>query len=678
MATRFYYDSATSPSVSPSFSAEWDTTPSAIRRVLNAARGSSALADFSANEISSSTSNLDILIAQFVSEPIGVTNFNGMTIKGRIRAFETNALANHRAQVIVKLVPGDGSGSGTVVYAGDLTTGSTDPTSEFVLDVLTNRQFPRGASVNCANVTSANGDRIVVEVGYRAHNTRSNIFGAAIRIGENDATPLPEDETTTTDNHPWIEFSGTIEAYSVPVEKSASDSGVVSGSETATVAASRTANDSGTVSSAEVATTNAAIASSDTGTVSGADATAIAAQIAASDSGSVTGTESVSIAEFLDKNTEDAGVVSGAESVGIAASVPASDSGAISGSESAATTAQVSRADSGIVAAAESFSINVRATDAGVVHGVDVASLTNVTSRADAGIITGSEAASVTAAIPKSDSGVVSSSDVVSLAVSRTVVDGGIVGGAEAASTSTSRTVIDSGGVTGAEQVSVAASSTVVDSASIMVDDAASVLVAGLEKSASDSGTVAASETAFTSAAQQRLDSGVVSIAESVSINKNEEPVSAHDSGIVSTEESLGIVARINPWLPGEPGNTINSFEDAWVDALTPVSDSGSVTVAESVFVQKIGEPLHVADSGQIGALESASVRAYIQVNVVENIGSDEFVSRVWVELLTPTGQAHQPGVFLPGSAGGIFAAGGTLAVVGLGTPGINYESGGS
>ena len=204
--TRLYLPSTGTPSVSPAFDAEWDITASAVRRSAVTTRISSAQTTFSAGSISGALQ--DALAVQYVSAPIAAGPITG-TVKGQIRATRAGSLGGApggiRAQIIVRVVSNDGSTFRGTLYAGDLDTTSTDdPASEFASSD-TNRTFPRGAPVTVSTVSAQTNDRIVIEVGARRQGSLA--AAASLTLGDDSATDLPEDETTTTANNPWVEFS---------------------------------------------------------------------------------------------------------------------------------------------------------------------------------------------------------------------------------------------------------------------------------------------------------------------------------------------------------------------------------------------------------------------------------------------------------------------------------------
>ncbi len=209
MATRIYLPaSGYSPApISPAFDAGWEKTSSAGRRRSATVKGASPMATSTVN--ADGAVNGDTLFTQYVFGPIAAQTISG-TLKGQIRAYESAASLDARAQVLAKVVSGDGGTVRGTLLAMD-TAGLA---SEFDAGtgLLENRQFPRGGAVALTNVAAQAGDWIVVELGCRQH--ASSLFkSASLRYGEAAGTDLAEDEITTADNAPWLEFSMTIEMH---------------------------------------------------------------------------------------------------------------------------------------------------------------------------------------------------------------------------------------------------------------------------------------------------------------------------------------------------------------------------------------------------------------------------------------------------------------------------------
>ncbi len=206
MATRFYFhnnSSFTAP-VSPSFSTEWEKTSGATRLGLlpdtdNFYSAADPLTNVSGSE-NVATQPYDVLIRQYVSPPLAAATVISGTVKGQILVSETNAAADYCRAVVVKVVSRDGETlRGTL-----LDEFPSNLTSEFATS-KTNRYFPPSSSLSTVNAQA--GDRIVVEIGFRSFNTVTSSYSANFRLGSNATSDLPEDETSTTDANPWIEFS---------------------------------------------------------------------------------------------------------------------------------------------------------------------------------------------------------------------------------------------------------------------------------------------------------------------------------------------------------------------------------------------------------------------------------------------------------------------------------------
>jgi len=113
------------------------------------------------------------------------------------------------AQTTIRVVSPGGTVRGTLLELHN----EAAPVSEFAT-VLTNRRFPLawadpGAALT--PVVAQQGDLLIVEIGARATNASTGNLGYVIDFGANAAGDLAEDETSTAQLCPWIEFSQDIE-----------------------------------------------------------------------------------------------------------------------------------------------------------------------------------------------------------------------------------------------------------------------------------------------------------------------------------------------------------------------------------------------------------------------------------------------------------------------------------
>lgn len=212
MATRFYLPSTGAAAISPAYSSRWENAGVANRKAMVKSRISSAMASVTSNAHPGTTSNQDYAVAQYVYGPIGAQTITG-TIKGRVRALESATSANVRAYMVVRIVNSSGVEQAELFFGPDSTL-TGNPTSEFATS-LTSRRFPWNNTVGTLTGTltsgsSANGDYLVIEFGGRFHNASLSNRTFSLNFGDDNATDLPEDETTTAANNPWVEFSFDI------------------------------------------------------------------------------------------------------------------------------------------------------------------------------------------------------------------------------------------------------------------------------------------------------------------------------------------------------------------------------------------------------------------------------------------------------------------------------------
>jgi hypothetical protein len=207
--TRAYYGGRawSNSSFTPAPAPGWERQGIYSRYHLEPTKKGTAFATKSANP--SHFNGEDILVGQFISPPVAAQTITG-TVKGQIRVREGFESQDLRAQLVIRVIAPDGTVRGTLV---DFSTNALS--SEFAADAgLPNRKFPLAAisPVTMTSVAAQAGDRIVVEVGARAHATGGGGPGDSIqfRFGDASATDLAEDETTTQDHNPWIEFSNSI------------------------------------------------------------------------------------------------------------------------------------------------------------------------------------------------------------------------------------------------------------------------------------------------------------------------------------------------------------------------------------------------------------------------------------------------------------------------------------
>jgi hypothetical protein len=210
MATRLYLAHTDVPAVSPTFDASWESSASAVRRAADEAKAALLSTGTFVNAavataLNSPAGAVDIALAQFTTAPLSGSQTISGAIKGQLRALESNAAADLRAQVVIWVRTSAGAVRGTLLAsdAGALANEWGTAT--------TNRKFPRGSPATPTSVAAQDGDRIVIELGYRKHeNAVTSRTGTIVYGGDAVTSNLPEDESTTTQLVPWIEFADNL------------------------------------------------------------------------------------------------------------------------------------------------------------------------------------------------------------------------------------------------------------------------------------------------------------------------------------------------------------------------------------------------------------------------------------------------------------------------------------
>lgn len=204
MPTRFYFDSVTTPAISPNFDANWEQTGQAVRRRLQYKQTLStvsALTDFSVTIPITTTQ--DILVAQFISDPIGyglnIMAQNWSMVVGKC-AENANTNNAHLA-FSLRILSNDG---GTV--RGTLRSSFTT-ISEFPLIASAATRIIAAAS--CTPLVSQAGDRICLEVGIRANGPTAAGSGQ-MRFGTAGGSDFALTTALTTDLNGWSEFEQNL------------------------------------------------------------------------------------------------------------------------------------------------------------------------------------------------------------------------------------------------------------------------------------------------------------------------------------------------------------------------------------------------------------------------------------------------------------------------------------
>lgn len=165
----------------------------------------------------------EALVIQFVSPPLAAQTIANNPIRSQYRGTEVNANNNQKPAYKLYLIDKTGAAvSGGTLHALKV---SSNLSGEFPTSTLTNKS--NDSTMTLGPITCSAGDRIVCEVGAGGLPTASGgVQGHnfTISIGEDSATDLANDETTTTADNPWVEFATDTLVFmrSYPIQRHAS------------------------------------------------------------------------------------------------------------------------------------------------------------------------------------------------------------------------------------------------------------------------------------------------------------------------------------------------------------------------------------------------------------------------------------------------------------------------
>lgn len=206
MATRHYLQSSGSPDISPTVDAGWErTSPNFVRRKSSTTKASTAMASVSHTD-SNQGANEDVVLFQFISDEVyEPVTFSG-TVRLQIRAQETDSNNNMFTDFGVRAVSADGTTDLGTILAITRDGTEINPAS---LQSRSHSTTPSG--------TIASAFRLLMEVGAGGDpGGASPTHSFTLRVGDTAGSDLANDDTSTTDNNPYIEFSQTLTIYTAP------------------------------------------------------------------------------------------------------------------------------------------------------------------------------------------------------------------------------------------------------------------------------------------------------------------------------------------------------------------------------------------------------------------------------------------------------------------------------
>lgn len=190
-------------SISPAFGAGWGTTTNADRLKMVRTRISSAMT--TKNGAGNAAIDKQLLRQYILEEALAAQTISG-SIKGVMRCVSTNLGVGFLA-VRVAICASDGTNVRELLSIQSSTNTGAQPPGFAVS--LTNRRLEQGNddfALDLTSTASNAGDFLIVELGYDDPSSNTGRFGS-ISFGDDSASDLPEDESTTTADNPWVEFT---------------------------------------------------------------------------------------------------------------------------------------------------------------------------------------------------------------------------------------------------------------------------------------------------------------------------------------------------------------------------------------------------------------------------------------------------------------------------------------
>lgn len=206
MATRFYLSSSSSAPMLPADvyinvapTSSWQETAALVhRRCSEGWKRSTAMTSIAST--SSATSPETHATARFFSDPLEAQTISG-TVSGQIRCLESASAGTGTVAIGIRVITPAGTVRGTLL---NVTGAALDYATS-----LTNRSIAGPSSSTAVALTSTAvtaGDVIEIVLGTRDVDTNAS-RSYTINIGDNAGSDLAVDQSTTTANNPWVEFS---------------------------------------------------------------------------------------------------------------------------------------------------------------------------------------------------------------------------------------------------------------------------------------------------------------------------------------------------------------------------------------------------------------------------------------------------------------------------------------
>jgi len=173
MATKLYISTATAPDYLPAtIRGAWDQTASAVARGLSTALNGNPMTTIAVAE-TNVNADWDVLLLRCVSPPLAANATIDGTLTAILGVRESNAAADFFTHLHAYVTQGD----------------SDTPRGTLLTDDIGDTEWPTTATgrtsgaLALASVGALAGDRIVIEIGYRAKNTATTSYTGTVNYG---------------------------------------------------------------------------------------------------------------------------------------------------------------------------------------------------------------------------------------------------------------------------------------------------------------------------------------------------------------------------------------------------------------------------------------------------------------------------------------------------------------
>ena len=228
MATRFYVTTRIPTREQFAYSTDWEFNTEDVERRQRMFPWRSSFSQVFDGGFEDSAVTVDGLVMQFVSPALAAQTITG-TVAGVFLARENNSAANMQSQFIARVIAPDGTVRGTLVPASTAAL-----SNEWLVSTTSsswrNARFPVGSNgTSVTSVAALDGDKIVIEVGFRAINTNATTFSGFLSYGGGTTnSDLAQNDTSTQSagyHFAWMEFSQNLTFLETPTALSDSIAG---------------------------------------------------------------------------------------------------------------------------------------------------------------------------------------------------------------------------------------------------------------------------------------------------------------------------------------------------------------------------------------------------------------------------------------------------------------------